>query len=492
MPTRNGPVTNGAPSEIATVLIDGSWESGADVISVTNPATGEVIGFATDAGPAEARRALDAAVTAFPAWREQPVEVRAAILRKAATRIREELEPLSELMTRENGKPIGESRGEVTNCARILEWSGEEARRASGRVLPPAAHGPSMVLTAPVGPTLAISPWNFPGSMFVRKLALALAAGCTVVAKPAAPTPLIAVALTRIINDAGLPAGALNLITTNRAGEVTAPLLTDPRLRKITFTGSTRVGLDLAAPLGGRLKRLSLELGGHSPAIVLADADIQAAAAGIVAAKFANAGQSCTAINRVYAPRESVAALTAEIVARVAKLRLGNGLDAETSIGPLINRAALDKTQRHVDDAVNRGATLQTGGHVWHPDDPTLTGNFFEPTVLTDVPEDAAISSEETFGPVLPIFAYDDLDSALAAANSLEFGLAAYLFGRDLQTLWATFDALDFGVIGVNDPFPVRPELPFGGTKNSGQEREGGSEGISAYLETKSVSIRFS
>ncbi|MGY4710728.1 NAD-dependent succinate-semialdehyde dehydrogenase [Mycolicibacterium sp. CBM1] len=491
MPTLSGPVTTGTSSAIATVLIDGSWETGAAVSEVRNPATGEVIGFATDAGPDDARRALDAAASAFPVWREHPVETRSTILRAAAAQIRHEAEQLSELMTRENGKPIAESRVEIANCARILEWSGEEARRAYGRVLPPAAHGPSMVMTAPVGPTLAISPWNFPGSMFVRKLALSLAAGCTVVAKPADLTPLIAVALTRIIAEAGVPAGALNLITTTRPGEVTAPLLADPRLRKISFTGSTRVGLTLAGPHSGRLPRVSLELGGHSPAIVLADADVSVAAAGIVAAKFANAGQSCTAINRVYAPRESVAALTAEIVARVAKLRLGNGLDPETSVGPLINEAALEKTRRHVDDAVARGATVHAGGGVWQSDDPTLHGYFFEPTVLTDVPPDAAISREETFGPVLPIFAYDDRDEAIVAANDLEFGLAAYIFGRDLQAVWRTFEALDFGVIGVNDPFPVRPELPFGGTKNSGQEREGGSEGISAYLETKSVSIRF-
>lgn len=473
-----------------TLLIGGTWRDRGAHFDVHDPATGQLLGTAVDATEADAAEALDAAVAAAPVWRAVQVEDRAALLRAAAQRIRAAVDDLAELMTRENGKPVGESRAEVLNCARILEWSADEARRAGGRVPPPAAHGPSLVITSPVGPTLAIAPWNFPGSMYVRKVALAVAAGCTVVAKPSDLTPFIAVELSRIIAE-DLPAGVLNVLTTTRPAEITGVLLDDRRLRKVSFTGSTRVGSTLGSGNGRVLRRISLELGGHSPAIVLPGADLDRAAAGIVAAKFANSGQSCTAVNRVYVARADREELTRRIVERTAALRLGHGLSDGVTIGPLINQAALDKVVRHVEDARERGAVVHAGGRVWQPDDESLTGSFYEPTVLTDVPEDAVIGMEETFGPVLPIYDYDTVDEAIERANGLEYGLAAYLWGSDLQTVWATFDRLEFGVIGVNDPFPVRPELPFGGMKSSGHEREGGSEGISAYLETTSVSFRF-
>jgi len=474
-----------------TLLINGEWKGTGSSFEVTDPATGEVLATASNGTAAEATAALDAAATAFPAWRATPSETRAELLRAAAAGIRAHLEPLADLMSRENGKPLGEARGELLGSARTLEWSAEEGRRAYGVVPTPAAHGPSLVLKAPVGPTYAIAPWNFPASMYVRKIALALAAGCTIVTKPAALTPLIAVALTKIINDAGLPAGVLGMITTTDSAGVSDAILGDERLRKVTFTGSTRIGLGLGERTRGRLVRQSLELGGHSPAIVLADADIEATAASIVAAKFANNGQSCTAINRVYVPRELEAELVRAVVAGTAKLRLGHGVDEGVTTGPLINGAALEKVERQLDDAVSLGAKIEIGGKRWQPGSPELTGAFFEPTVITNVADDAAVSHEETFGPLLPIYVYDDVSEAIAEANGLEYGLASYLFGRDMQTLWQTLDALDFGVIGVNDPFPVRPELPFGGQKNSGVEREGGSEGIGAYLEPKSVSIRW-
>jgi succinate-semialdehyde dehydrogenase/glutarate-semialdehyde dehydrogenase len=480
--------TTAAP---ATLLINGEWISAGTSFDVSDPATGEVIGRISDGGITEAKLALDAADAAFPLWREVPVESRSAILKAAAEAVRRQAEELAHLMSRENGKPLAEARGEILNCARTLEWSAEEARRAFGRVLPNAAHGPSMVVKTPVGPTLAIAPWNFPGSMLVRKMALAIASGSTVIAKPAAQTSLIAVALTRIINDAGLPEGVLNLVTSTQASKITAALMSDERLRKVSFTGSTRVGLELAAGGNGRVRRLSLELGGHSPAVVLPDADIERTAASIVAAKFANNGQSCTAINRVYLPRENASALTEAIVAKARQLVLGHGLDEDTTTGPLINESGLEKVDAQVRDALERGATLLTGGKRWQPSSSALTGAFYEPTVISGVSPEALISTEETFGPVLPIYVYDTLDEAVSLANGSEYGLAAYIFGKDMQTLWKTFDALEFGVIGVNDPFPVRPELPFGGFKNSGQEREGGSEGIEAYLETKAISIRW-
>lgn len=480
-----------SPATAETLLIDGSWVSGDGQFEVTDPATLSVIGYASEARAAHAVRALDAACAAFPGWRDTAVEARSAILHAAATAIRSDVETLAALMTSENGKPLGESRGEVLNCARMLEWSAEEARRASGRTLPATPQGPSMVITAPVGPVLAIAPWNFPGSMLVRKIAMALAAGCTVIAKPAESTPLIAVELTKRIVDAGVPAGALNLITTTDPAAVTDALLADSRLRKVTFTGSTRVGLSLAAANGSQLRRLSLELGGHSPAVVLPDADLDAAASSIVASKFANAGQSCIAINRLYVHSSIAEELVAVIAAKAQQLTVGHGAAEGTAMGPLINQAALAKVEAQVADAVARGARVLTGGKRWESDDASLKGAFFEPTVLADADENMTISHEETFGPVLAVYTYDDVDDAVARSNASEYGLAAYVFGREMGLVWRTFHALEFGVIGVNDPFPVRPELPFGGLKNSGQEREGGSEGIDAYLEKKAVSVRW-
>ncbi|MFC9359208.1 NAD-dependent succinate-semialdehyde dehydrogenase [Rhodococcus sp. NPDC057014] len=476
---------------IATLLIGGNWRSGTGTFDVTDPATGAVIGQASDSGVVEVLAALDAASTAFADWKATPVETRSSILHRAADAIRAEADSLASVMTAENGKPLAESRGEILNSARMLEWSAQEARRACGRTVPNAAQGPSMVLTQPVGPVLAISPWNFPASMLVRKIAMALAAGCTVIAKPADLTPLIAVAIIRTITEAGIPAGVLNLITTTDPAGVTAALMDDPRLRKISFTGSTRVGLGLAEANGSRLRRLSLEMGGHSPAIVLPDAEIEAAASAIVASKFANAGQSCIAVNRLYVHEDLASDLVDAIVRKTEALTVGHGAAEGTDVGPLINDAALAKVTAQVDDAVSKGARVVTGGAVWTPADKSLAGAFYQPTVLVDVDETMLISREETFGPVLAVYTYTDRSEAVAKANDSEYGLAAYVFGRDVAELWKTFDDLEFGVIGVNDPFPVRPELPFGGLKNSGQEREGGSEGIEAYLETKAVSLRF-
>lgn len=474
-----------------TLLINGVWAGAPESFDVLDPATLAVIGSAAEAGPDQARAALAAALSAFDSWRNVPAEERSGIIRRAADGLRAGLDGLATLMSTENGKPLAESRAELLNCARMLEWSAEEGRRAYGRIPGPSAGGPSLVMKVPVGPTYAISPWNFPASMLVRKIGLALASGSTVVAKPSDLTPLIAVAVCRVIEGAGLPPGVLNMLTTRRPAELTDALLADSRLKKITFTGSTPVGLALAAANTGTLRRLSLEMGGHSPAIVLADADVETAAAGIVATKFANAGQSCTAINRLFVHRSLASELTAAIVKKTQALRLGHGTAEETQMGPLINTAALDKVTRHVADAVSKGAEVLTGGKTWEPTQADLTGAFYEPTVLINVDSSMLINSEETFGPVLPIYLYDDLSEVISAANDSEFGLAAYIYGQDLKDLWTVFENLEFGVIGVNDPFPVRPELPFGGFKNSGQEREGGSEGIEAYLETKSVSFRF-
>lgn len=473
----------------ATLLVDGQWRQGSASFEVVDPATLEPVGRVADGTAEDARAALDAACAAFDAWRAVTAEERGGYLRRAAAGIRAELDTLAPLLTSENGKPLAEARGELLGSARMLEWSAEEARRAGGRVLPNAPNGPGLVVTAPVGPALAITPWNFPASMLIRKIGLALAAGSPLIVKPAEQTPLIATALVRIIHGTGLPAGVLQSITTSRPAEVAGALLADPRLRKVSFTGSTEVGLSLLRGTTTHLRRTSLELGGHSPAIVFADADLPAAAAGVVAAKFANAGQSCIAINRLFVHRSVHDELLALIDEKVAALRVGRGDADGTTLGPLIDHAALDKVERHVADAVTRGAQVRAGGKRWSGA-AELKGAFYEPTVLTGVDDDMLVSREETFGPVLPVYPFDTDAEAVRRANATDYGLAAYVFGKDLTRLWTTIDRLHFGVIGLNDPAPVRPELPFGGMHNSGQEREGGSEGIEAFLETKSVAIK--
>lgn len=486
-------LVDGAPfpaDPAATLLIDGVWRSTTSTFEVVDPATLEVIGVAADGGADEAREALDAAFRAFASWRSEPAEVRSGYLRQAAMEIRRNSELLARLMTSENGKPLVEARGEILRGAAMLEWSAEEGRRAYGRITPSSASGPGLVLSSPVGPALAITPWNFPASMLMRKIGLSLAAGAPVVVKPAEQTPLIAVAVARLINDVGLPPGVLNVITTARPADVANALLDDTRLRKVSFTGSTEVGLSLIRSTDSRLRRVSLEMGGHSPAIVFPDAEMSITVASIMAAKFANAGQSCIAINRLYVHRDVHEELLSLLVSKVAEMRLGHGATEGITTGPLIDFSSLEKVERHVGDAVERGAKVIVGGHRWTADRAELRGAFYEPTILTGVDDTMQISHEETFGPVLPVYTFDDEDDVIARANNTAYGLAAYVFASDFRRIWTAIEGLDFGVIGVNDPAPNRPELPFGGMKNSGQEREGGVEGIDAYLDTKSVAIR--
>ena len=475
-------------TDASTLLVGGEWRGGRKVFEVHDPATLEVIGAAADADAADAIDAMDAAAQGFDTWRRTNVEERARLLQAAAGRIRDDATRLAALMTAENGKPIAEATGEVISSARMLEWAAEQGRRANGRLTPPGANGPGLVVRAPVGPVLAITPWNFPGSMLVRKVGLALAAGCSVIVKPAEQTPLIGTALIRLIAE-DLPAGALQSLTTTRPAELVAPLLADRRLRKISFTGSTEVGLHLVRSTQQYLRRMSLEMGGHSPALVFDGADLDAAAATGVATKFANAGQSCISINRLFVQRSIHDRFVGLLRERIAGLIVGRGAAEGTQVGPLIDAAGLEKVERHVADAVQRGATVMAGGRRW-AGDANLAGAFFEPTLLDGCTDDDLIAKDETFGPVLPVFVFDTEEEAVARANATDYGLAAYLYSNDVGQTWRVTDALEFGVIGVNEPFPVRPELPFGGMKNSGHDREGGSEGIDAYLESKSVAIR--
>lgn len=477
------------PEPGATLLIEGTWRAASSAFDVVDPATLGVIGQAADANADDAREALASTLAAYDGWRREPAEARASRLHAGVAKLRENSEALARLMSIENGKPLREARGEILRGAAMLEWGIEEGRRAYGRVVPSSASGQGLVIAAPVGPALAITPWNFPASMLLRKIGLSLSVGSPMLAKPAEQTPLIAVAVTRLLNEQ-LPPGVLNVLTTARPAEVVDAVLEDPGLRKVTFTGSTEVGLALSRKAGPVLRRVSLEMGGHSPAIVFPDADLEATADAIMSAKFPNAGQSCLSINRLFVHESVRDALLRLLVERIGRMRLGRGLDEGVTTGPLIDFAGLEKVERHVRDAVEKGAEVVVGGSRWQPEDASLAGAFFEPTILAGLDESMQIAHEETFGPVLPLYTYSDGDDVIARANATSYGLAAYVFGSDFNRLWDAMERLEFGVIGVNDPMPNRPELPHGGLKNSGQGREGGTEGIEDYVEAKAVAIK--
>jgi succinate-semialdehyde dehydrogenase/glutarate-semialdehyde dehydrogenase len=472
----------------STLYIDGRWENGSGRFPVLNPATGKEIGAADEAGIDLADAAVAAANAALPGWRETPAEARSDLLRAVASRIRASVDELAQLLTEENGKPLREARGELMASARTLEWTAEEARRVYGRMVPLEAHRRGMVWKQPIGVVVGISPWNFPASMLIRKIGLALAAGCTMVVKPAEQTPLIATALVRVFADAGCPAGVLNLLTTTDPAALVDRMLRDPRVAKVSFTGSTEVGRGLLGHAEGRLKSVSLELGGHAPAIVFGDARVEAAVEATLASKFRNGGQSCTALNRLYVHESIAAEFRVALTARVQSLVVGSGMDDSTEVGPLIDEAAVSKLQAQIEDAVSVGATVVTGGHRLS-DASHREGTFYEPTVLSGATSSMVLSHEEIFGPLLPVYEFATDDDAVRLANDTDYGLAAYIYGRDVGRLWRTAERLEAGVIGINDPFPVSPEMPFGGDKNSGLGREGGSEGIEAYLKTKAVTV---
>ncbi|HKW78716.1 MAG TPA: NAD-dependent succinate-semialdehyde dehydrogenase, partial [Candidatus Limnocylindria bacterium] len=428
-----------------------------------------------------------AAHAAFPAWSALTGEARAERLHAAHHLLVQRGEPIARLLTRENGKPLSESKAEVTMSARFLLWHAEEAKRTYGRVVPAsAADRRILVLRQPVGVVAAITPWNFPLSMVARKVAPAIAAGCTVILRPAKKTPLVAIELFEIFAEAGIPAGVASLVTTSDATLFAKTVLADPRVRKITFTGSTEVGKSLLAGAASQVKRVSLELGGHAPFIVFEDADLDRASDAAVLSRFRNAGQTCVCTNRLLIQRSVVREVTEKVAARVGRLRVGNGLEAGTDVGPLIDRSALAKVEAHQGDAVARGARVVVGGERVT----TLPGGlFYQPTLLDGVTPEALVAREETFGPVLPIIAFDTEEEALRIANDTPYGLAAYFHTTDLSRAWRVAEGLDYGIVGVNDPLPVGPHIPFGGMKESGLGREAGSEGISEFLETKAVSI---
>jgi succinate-semialdehyde dehydrogenase/glutarate-semialdehyde dehydrogenase len=451
--------------------------------AVVNPATAGVLDDVPDAGPEDARAAIERAVAGFAAWRQKTAFERSETLRRWRDLIMREDQALARLMSGEMGKPITEARGEVRYAAGFVEWYAEEAKRAYGEIIPThAARKRLLVMRQPVGPVYAVTPWNFPAAMVTRKVAPALAAGCSVVLKPAEQSPLTALHLERLWHEAGGPPDVFQVLTTNAPADVSAVFFDDPRVRKLTFTGSTEVGKALYAQAARTLKRVSLELGGHAPFLIFEDADVPAAVQQVMASKFRNAGQTCVCANRIYVHNRVSEAFTDRMADAIRQLRVGDPAKDATQIGPLVDRAAVEKVTAHVDDALGKGARAVVGGHRGE-------GLYFEPTLLVGVSRGMRILEEETFGPVAPVMSFASESEAVAAANATPYGLAAYVWTRDLGRAFRLAEALDSGIVGINDGVPATPQAPFGGVKDSGIGREGGRWGLEEYLEVKFVSV---
>ena len=468
-------------------FIAGQWTPlTAPRLDVTNPATGAVITSVPDSGAAEARAALDAAHAAFATWRKVPAKQRAAIIKRWNDLVLAHQDDLGALISLEQGKPLAEGKGEVAYAASYIEWFCEEATRMNGEVIPAPVPGRRMfALKEPVGVVAAITPWNFPAAMIARKIAPALAAGCTVVCKPAEDTPLTSLALVLLAHEAGVPTGVLNIVTASRQNTpaVVDVWLDDSRVRKITFTGSTPVGKHLARRSADTLKKLSLELGGNAPFIVFDDADLDAAVDGLMAAKFRNGGQTCVCPNRVFVHRSVFDAFAAKLAAKVAALKVGPASDPASQIGPMINDRAVEKIERHVQDAVAKGAKVLTGGQRL----PHLGPNYYAPTVLSGADASMACACEETFGPVAPLTVFDDEAEVVAQANDTPFGLAGYFYSQNVKRIWRVAEALETGIVGINEGAIAAEAAPFGGVKESGYGREGSTHGLDDYLHTKYV-----
>lgn len=469
------------------MYIDGAWieAEGGNRFEVTNPATGEILDNIPDGGVVDAQKAIAAAHAAQPAWAATTAYARSDILRKAWQIMMARQTELARLMTTEQGKPLKAAATEVRYGADFLLWFSEEAKRIEGSVLPSArADQRFIVLRQPVGVVAAVTPWNYPMSMLTRKMGPALAAGCTVVLKPAEATPLCAKAIFEVFEEAGAPAGVINLVTALDPKPIGDVFTTDPRVRKLTFTGSTAVGKHLAGAAAANMQRVSMELGGHAPFIVYPDADPVHAAKGATAVKFLNTGQACISPNRMYVHADLYEPFLDTMVGRVERMRGGNGLEEGIAIGPLVNEAAVAKVERQVEDARAKGARVMCGGHRLM-DNGLDRGHFYAPTVLADVTPDMTIYREETFGPVAPVIRYDDPETVLDLANDTGYGLAAYVYTNNIARGMRAFEGLHFGIVGINDINPTAAAAPFGGMKSSGLGREGGHEGIDEYLETK-------
>ncbi len=470
------------------VYLNGELAVTDKTLSVTNPATGEVFARMSTVGRERVAQALKDAHTAFLGWRRQTGKARGEFLQKIAAEVERRRDEIARLITSENGKPLAQSEAEVAMSVDHLRWFAEEARRVYGRTIPHQVEGKRhLVVKTPIGVVAAISPWNFPLVLAVRKVAPALAAGCTVVLKPARQTPLCAAVFAECVDAAKLPKGVFQIVA-GSASEIGQEFLENPLCRKITFTGSTEVGRLLIRGAAEGIKPLSLELGGLAPVLVFADADLDRAVAGTMMAKFRNTGQSCIAANRIYVQRQIYQAFLDALVAKTKVLKVGDGLEAGMDIGPLIDQAALDKAAEHVQDAVKRGARLLCGGRVL----PGRKGFFFEPAVLADVPGQAACMNEETFAPIAPVCPFDTEAEAVEQANASNFGLSSYVFTNDLSRAFRLMESIEAGMMGINDGVPTTSQAPFGGVKQSGWGRELGTEGMEAFLETKHVSLGLS
>ena len=472
-----------ATEDIGTRYLGREWESAPATFEVRNPANGEVVARVADCGAEEARRAADVAVEAFESWRRTTAFERSAILERWAALMLERQEELARTMTSEMGKPIKEARGEVAYAAGFVKWYAEEAKRVAGETIQSQfGHKRLFALKQPVGPVFAVTPWNFPLAMVTRKAAPALAAGCTFVLKPAEQSPLSSLLAADLWREAGGPEGTLQVLPAKDPVPVATALMADPRIRKVTFTGSTEVGRILYRQAADTVKRISLELGGHAPLIVFDDADLEVAVRQSVACKFRNAGQTCVCANRIYVQKGIAEEFTREFAEASRALKVGDPMAEDTDIGPLVDAQGLAKVRSHLDDALSKGARVVAGGN-------GLEGLYFQPTVVTDVTADMLMMREETFGPVAPLVTFEEEAEAVRLANDSPYGLAAYLFTNDVSRAFRVAEALDYGIVGLNDGVPATPQAPFGGVKQSGVGREGGHWGIEEYLEVKYLSV---
>ncbi|MEY9093410.1 NAD-dependent succinate-semialdehyde dehydrogenase [Paenibacillus sp. RC84] len=481
--------TSGSTSERWLNYVNGQWieADSFKTISVVNPSTLGEIATVPDSGEAETKAAIEAAHAAFQSWSTLSAYERSDMLMRWYHLLMRHQEDLAETMTAEQGKPLSEAKGEIAYAASFISWYAEEAKRLYGDIIPATSSGKRMfVLRQPVGVVAAITPWNFPAAMITRKVGPALAAGCTCIVKPAEQTPLTALYMAKLAEEAGIPAGVLNIVT-GEASVIGDTLFADSRVAKVTFTGSTEVGKHIMRASADTMKKISLELGGHAPVIVLDDADVELAAEQTLLSKFRNAGQTCVCANRIYVQKGIRAAFENLLADKIRALKVGDGMDPDSAIGPVIDEDGLNKIQKHVSDAVERGATVITGGS--RKEVPEHAGYFFEPTLLTGVTGSMLIMKEETFGPVAPIVEFTDPDDAVRQANDSPFGLASYVFTSNINHAIRLAERLQYGIVGVNDGLPSSAQAPFGGMKESGLGREGGKYGIEEYVEIKYISL---
>jgi succinate-semialdehyde dehydrogenase / glutarate-semialdehyde dehydrogenase len=473
-----------------SLFIGGNWTDGqsGETFDVINPATEEVIATVPNASPSDMQAAIEASVAAQAEWADTLASERAHILQKAAALMRQRADSLARIITMEEGKPLFEARGEIAYAASFLEWFAEEGKRIYGDTIPSGSHYKRIiVLKRPVGVTASITPWNFPAAMITRKLGPALAAGCTMIVKPSELTPLSALEIARVFEEAGLPKGVLSVVAGTDAPALTKVIMDDSRVRKVSFTGSTEVGKILMRQAADTVKRLSLELGGHAPFIVFEDADLDTAVGNAVTCKMRGMGETCVSANRFYVHRSILEAFTEKLATHLSSMQVGNGLDERVLVGPLIEPAAVKKVEYHVRDAISKGAKLVTGGSCCGD-----RGYFFEPTVLTAVHHSMVITQEETFGPVAAILPFDTEEEVIRAANNTPYGLAAYYFTRDVGRVIRLAEQLEYGILGANDGLPSTAQAPFGGVKASGIGREGSKYGIEEYLDIKYLSLGIS